>query len=586
MIRAGAVLVLLALCFGATAANGASLDPSFAGGGIETFEMGIPYRGMPGFSWFYGVEIAPSGQIYLAGSTKENAGSAFVLAARLGANGTLDPSFAGSGWTYNAPVDEQPLASEGARALSIDADGGMTLAGTVNERLSTAGALDSSFGPSEPQIKSSAMIRLADGELLTAGYQYTDTQREPADLYLLGPNGAGDPSFGEAGLAPIPLHSGEYAHMKAESVLQLADGDVLAAGSGSYALSGNEEGHAFAWIARLTASGAPDTSFATGGIRYIEGGTGPGAFDAAPVLLTPRAGGLAMVAAVRGAPAETSEPMVWGLTADGLPDSSFGSGGSTAVPLAPEFESAVPSAVTEDGSGRIVLASQDNQLSGKVRQPQRPTLTRLTASGTVDQSFTGPTPWLGQPETRLYALSVDPQGRIVAAGALEATPPEGRSSTQALVERILPQGNTAPGGSGVTPISARGPSPRSRLAESLKRELDHCLHATTSRALRHARVCRIGLSLASSGTVTVRWYRVLVAHTGHRRTTVRRLLASGTVKLSDAGRATLVLRLNRRGLQALAAARHPMQLLAVGTLRASHASPISASTGFLLRVGH
>src|ERR1700753_3726915 len=141
MIRAGAVLTLLSLmrCSGVTAASGASLDPSFAGGGSETFEMGVPYRGMPGFSWFYGVQVAPSGAIYLAGSTKENAGSAFVLAARLASNGSLDPSFAGGGWTHNEPVDEQPLASEGARSLAIDADGGMTLAGAAHQRATAHG---------------------------------------------------------------------------------------------------------------------------------------------------------------------------------------------------------------------------------------------------------------------------------------------------------------------------------------------------------------------------------------------------------------------------------------------------------------
>jgi uncharacterized delta-60 repeat protein len=584
MIRAGALLTLM-LCCGVAGASGASLDQSFAGGGSESFEMGVPYRGMPGFSWFYGVQVAPSGAIYLAGSTKENAGSAFVLAARLGANGALDPSFAGGGWTYNAPVDEQPLASEGARALAIDADGGMTLAGTVNERLTAAGTLDPSFGPSEPRIKSSAMTRLANGELLTAGYQYTDTQREPADLELLGANGAGDPAFGESGLAPIPLHSGEYAHMKAESALQLADGDLLVAGDGSYALSGGEEGHTFIWISRLTATGAPDPSFGTGGIRYIEGATGPGGVGAEPVMLTPRAGGVALVAAVRGAAPETWQPMVWGLTGAGLPDSSFGSGGSTAIPLAAEFESAVPSAVAEDGSGRIVLASQDNQLSGKVRQPQRPTLTRLTTAGAVDQSFNGPSPWLGQPETRLYSLTIDPQGRIVAAGALEASPPEGRSSIQALVERVLPEGESAPGGAGPVPESTPGLSPRSRLAAVLERELDRCLSAKTARALRRARGCRIRLSLGTSGTVSVRWYRLVSVRAGHRRTTVRRLLASGTAKLSHAGRATLALRLDRRGLRALASARRPLRMLATGTLRRPHAPAVSASAEFLLGVG-
>jgi hypothetical protein len=86
--------------------------------------------------------------------------------------------------------------------------------------------------------------------------------------------------------------------------------------------------------------------------------------------------------------------------------------------------------------------------------------------------------------------------------------------------------------------------------------------------------------------VSVRWYRLVTVRPGRRRITVRRLLAAGSVTLSHAGRATLALRLDRRGLRALAGARRPLRMLAAGTLRRPHAPPISASAGFVLRVGH
>jgi uncharacterized delta-60 repeat protein len=191
-----------------------SLDGTFNGTGKQTLDFGAD-------DWLSALALQPAdGKIVLAG-TSRTIPAAKVAAARLNADGTLDPSF-GSGGMQQVPIG---LVSR-ANALALQPDGRILLAGSASAdpasgsvhavvRLTAAGNLDPSFGSGGRQTffasglatngSASGVAVQADGKILLAG---TDTYVSQGPIFItnprmvamrLTPDGKLNTSFGNGG---------------------------------------------------------------------------------------------------------------------------------------------------------------------------------------------------------------------------------------------------------------------------------------------------------------------------------------------------------------------------------------------------
>jgi uncharacterized delta-60 repeat protein len=562
-----ALLACLGRCSSALAGEGV-LDPSFGNQGMATFELGFG-QSFP-FSEFSAIGVAPDGKIYAAGTSGNGGGGFQVLTARVGENGSLDPSFGNGGAVINAPTQPTPILDQYAYALSIEPNDSVVVAGDVIERLTSVGQFDSAFAPNWSPLEIHAVARLRDGDLAAVGYQYTGGEKlEPAAVEVLLPNGAPAPDFGTKGLVLLPYHPGEYCNMKAAGMLEQPNGELLVSGTGNYATSGNEQGHAFLWLAKLTRSGSLDQSFGTGGISFLEGRSGPG-------WLESRSNGLVLVGYNAGGPEQLT---VWGLTGEGAPDPSFGNNGVVQLPILTWTNNAYLSDVTMDPAGRVLVA-------GRQTNAERPGIVRIKPNGQLDQSFgeAGIAP--GPPGAEFAALTVDPAGRILAAGHLVEQPPQGGSHQYSLIERFSAQPAVAPttrlpGGSPQAPGQLA--LKRARLAATLARQLDPRACASSIRVLLRRHGCTLVLHLGAHGTIVVDWWTLLRSSHGSRRRTRRLLVASGRATLAARGPTRLRIRLTTNGIKLLRAQRRPLQLTATATLTYLAQPPVHASRRFTLR---
>jgi uncharacterized delta-60 repeat protein len=207
---------------------------------------------------------------------------------------------------------------------------------------------------------------------------------------------------------------------RANAVALQADGKILVAGEGSYA-AGNSSGDAF--VARLTSAGALDSTFGTGG-RFIidltrDGSTG--GFDYAQRVVAFPDGKIVFAARVQG-----KGISLLALTAAGALDATFGRDG---VVTYNEGELDVVGALLAQSDGKIVIAGT-GQVSGESR------VRRVLATGSPDPSFgsAGVVKLEAPPGTSidLSAAQVQPDGSLLLAGML--------GITTAYVARRLPTG--------------------------------------------------------------------------------------------------------------------------------------------------
>jgi uncharacterized delta-60 repeat protein len=311
------------------------------------------------------VAIQPDGKIVIAGHSGTGAGL-----ARYDADGFLDPTF-GAG-------------------------------GTVQIALGLAGS------------NITSLLLLADGSILVGGW---------ADLGLGGwpdfmaarftPVGALDPEFGSSGVATIPIGT---QHDEAYALAVQPDGRIV--------LAGCTLKPGTTWdlaLARLTASGALDTSFGTSGKTTTEFA---GRNDCARAVAVLPDGKI-----VAGGYATVNDPAVQETnfalaryTAAGALDATFGSGGTVTTDfggagLYQRADEGYGMAVQADG--RIVLVGQAQTLDLAVA--------RYLDDGSLDGSFGSyglvrrDFAALDEQGDRARAVAIQPDGGIVVVGTGETT---------------------------------------------------------------------------------------------------------------------------------------------------------------------
>jgi uncharacterized delta-60 repeat protein len=372
-----------------------ALDWTFGSGGttIADMDLGSPH------DFAEGVAVQTDGRIVVANRT----GSMFG-AVRFNADGSIDTSFGGDGFVLANPGVE---SDDGVRALVLQEDDKVVLVGTndLNRRVglvrfNTDGSLDTSFDGDgivntdlPGGLETTHGIALQpDGKLVVVGNGGPDggpgggsNSGEQLIVARFNPDGSLDDSFDDDGFLRSALGAPTAA---IEAVAIDGDGRIVVAIRGSTAPFEPR-------VVRFNTDGTPDTSFDDDGEVTVA--MLPGSF---PYDLDVLPSGKLLV---------TTSDGLFRLNADGSTDSSFGSAGSTT-----DVAMRIPQETAVQPDGRLVVVGLDCPVA--LCDPIDARVTRLTPSGALDASFGTAGSSLIATGAFGTAVTLQPDGRIVAAG--------------------------------------------------------------------------------------------------------------------------------------------------------------------------
>jgi uncharacterized delta-60 repeat protein len=351
------------------------------------------------------------------------------FALRLTPGGQLDSTFSGDGIQT---IDATNNVTGAARSAALQTDGKIVIGGYtgatakfVLARLTTAGALDSTFGSNGVLLSSTAgtitgVVAQSDGKILVSGRQNgTAPTRILFARYLT--NGAADTTFGTSGVAQISV-GGQAAW--ANALVPQSDGKVVATGG-----IGSQFG-----MVRITSGGVLDTYSQFDLATTSEDGTAVAIDSAGRILAagnTVEAGGA--VAAMR-------------FTSAFAPDLAFGAGGSvTNWTLSYAFTNSEAKAAALQPDGKLVVVGN----GGRGQSPQVTVagiaLTRFNADGSLDTSFGD------------GGVAIDPYQKFTQGNASVAIRSDGKIivAGESYIYRYLPSGqlDTSFDGDGVIRIA-------------------------------------------------------------------------------------------------------------------------------------
>ncbi len=367
--------------------------------------------------------------------------------------GKLDPTFSGNGKVY-VTIGE---FSDYARALTIQTDGKILMAGTANfgvsdssiglVRLLPDGSKDATFGRHGivqtdlgPQDDAFDIALQGDGEIVVAGSDGNDIV-----VLRYRANGRLDPAFGNGGVATIDI----VRYDVAMAVAVAPDGSILLTGQSVDTDRGRPV------LARLLSDGSLDASFGESGLvigrtrqrfapedlaiqpdgrivvsgvhyplvevrRYLPNGRRDASFGTRGRVVTPLSPSMRTAVALRqdggmlltgSVGSNNGDFGIAALMPDGSPDEAFGTNGIAAVDFGGTFDQAMAVAIATDGA---VVAAGDATNSGN----RLFAVARLLPDGTPDPAFgdDGRVTTGGGELGFVQDLALDASGRIVAGG--------------------------------------------------------------------------------------------------------------------------------------------------------------------------
>ena len=497
-----------------------ALDPTFGNHGLASLPAtGAPFPGSIGRA----VAVQSDGKIVVVGSSGPTGGGG-LLVERFTASGRPDSGF-GKGGALNLLTGD--LAN--GFAVAIQPDGKILAAGAATT-LGTGGV--------EPRV---VVVRL-------------------------NPNGSPDTHFGSAGVDVVDLGPVSAA----QGVAVQSDGKIVLAGSTTPGLQAP-----IAYVARLTSSGGLDKSFAGKGYyehQYARGGGANSGFNAVAVQSDGKivAGGAAVTGTLE------SDALVVRFTKSGAPDSSFGSGGavyeSSAV-NSPPGASTLPGikGITIATNGDIVGAGDalDGPYSNAV-------LWALTPAGRLDSRFgshgSAVTQFGGDRGFNEFAaLALAPNGDLAAVGDTQQS---FQGAYTGVAARYIGFGSVPP----VTPplkVAIHGVSRKYKTSSVVKQGLKvgvSCNQACSIKAslgISAATARKLHIRSTFRKCTKVHGKKRCRKVHGYRAVT----LASGHASRRGPGTSTITLRLKRQYVSALLRARRFTASLKVSaTSTAGHQS--------------
>ncbi|MBI4740881.1 MAG: hypothetical protein HY777_04860 [Betaproteobacteria bacterium] len=339
---------LLVARYGATG----TLDASFGSGGVTTTQVLPTSNG----SFANAMTVQPDGKIILAGATQFDGANFETALARFNTDGSLDASFGVNGVVATRIGNGVTSIQDGGvdetfAALALLPDGRIVAAGYAKiggnyvlaiARYNTNGGLDISFGSGgivttntggDPYL--TGAVLQPDGKIVVAGGATPSGGVDTALLVRYNSNGSLDSSFGSAG---VVYTTGGLNQLWFNALLRQPDGKLVGAGRG---YRGGQ--YVFA-LARFNSDGSPDTSFGSSGIVTAA----PGSHDSIRAVVLQPDGKL-----VAGGHSQSSSNVYVSAmarySAEGVPDSSFGSGGLVRTAMGSIDDSIWALNVAQDG---------------------------------------------------------------------------------------------------------------------------------------------------------------------------------------------------------------------------------------------
>jgi len=413
------LVVAMSACSGGSSESAApplpaaTLDSSFGLGGI----VAAPAQSPAPDALVFTIAIQSDGKIVAAGGAATPPSSGFPIVPstpvpallRYNNDGTLDRSFGNAG-TYTGP----PLGYE---RIALQSDGKIVaLSNTTVIRLNVDGSPDVTFGAAGTGIVKlgvddytyiNDLALQSDGRILLAGY-HQDFVDGVTEFLLIRLTAAGiqDSSFGQ-GSGAVLTAINDIARIWAVAVT--ADGWILAAGDARQ----NQSDDNNVALARYDTNGALDPSFGVGGVATAPMGSTLVKVNA----MTLQPDGRIVVVGTNGILADATfvhHFLMLRFLANGALDPEFGVGGIVSKSFDPQFDEA--SAVAIQSNGKIMAVGY----AGPYGHVGSNFLTaRFESSGVPDPDF-------GNAGSALLAvngggwgraLAIQPDGRIVAAGA-------------------------------------------------------------------------------------------------------------------------------------------------------------------------
>jgi uncharacterized delta-60 repeat protein len=317
--------------------------------------------------------------------------------------GALDPTFGTGGKADFDITNASALEPDGKIVLARDT---FALA-----RFRVNGTLDTDFGvggsteaPPFNNLTPYAVATQPDSKIVVIGQAYGAPGGDSDVVARYTADGALDPTFGSEGYVSTVIGIGSVAY----AVAIQPDGKIIVAGGCGVA---DDSSKSLFALARYNPDGSLDASFGTGGIVTTDVSNG----TALAKGLAVQPDGKIVVVGLTDAVSTGSTAILVRYLPNGSLDPSFGTGGK-AIPSLPGFSYGAARAVALQPDGRIVAGgvylNDSSQFSDIVMFRYRPdgTPDPLFGSGghvTVD---------LGSYDY-IYCLALQPDGRIVAAGA-------------------------------------------------------------------------------------------------------------------------------------------------------------------------
>jgi uncharacterized delta-60 repeat protein len=375
-----------------------SLDSSFDGDGKVTTPVGSSV------DIAYAVAVDASGKIIVAGRA-QGASEGDIALVRYHSNGALDSSFDSDGKLITAAVGDDE-----AHALALQPDGSIVAAGRLGwgqlavVRYSTSGNLDGSFdgdgkavtGIGATSDTAYAVALQADGKVVVAGRSGNyDIALARYEL-----DGTLDVSFDDDGILTTSIGNSDGA----SAVALQPDGKIVAAGATD--LGGNIK---FA-IVRYEPDGTLDNSFDADGKLTTQFGIGCGS-NVSAVVLQPDGKIVAAGRSLMDCHVDNDFALAR-YHSDGSLDLSFDDDGKLTTTFGGNGDEARAMVLQTDG--RIVVAGRS--FNGADYDFA---LARYDSDGSLDTTFDGDgklTTTLGSDDDEAFALALQADGRIVAAG--------------------------------------------------------------------------------------------------------------------------------------------------------------------------
>ena len=355
----------------------------------------------------------PDNRVLVVGSVTDSPSSR-ILVNRFLADGSADTSCNGTGEFIDTVNDA--VASD----VVVLSDGSFVVAGTI--QINNKGALfvakftntcsfDATFGNNGVATYSAgdgtsarALTVQTDGKIIVVGDEYptvSDSNDQRILVARFSAAGIIDNSFGINGR----FISTANQKGQAQDVVIDSTGRIVFVGS----IVGTVAPDA-AIVGRLTNTGSLDASFATQGYLIDE-------FNGDPQLnaIALRPNGNLVAVGTYGGPFPNTQqsPIIVCLTQTGAFDSDCGVNGWTYLPTANSDVYADDVFVTADN--RILLSGASDDGTA------RPIVMRLNHNGTPDSSFATSGTWRGSALIgRMYSMTIQSNGRILAAGRLDA----------------------------------------------------------------------------------------------------------------------------------------------------------------------